>query len=109
MPRTASDITPMLQALRRALGALYGHRLDRLVLYGSYARGEATEDSDVDVVVVLKGPVDTWEELDRMAAPAYRVELDFGKLLTLYPVSRERFRSAETPLFLNVRREGIEL
>lgn len=51
------DIQPLLTDLRAALEELYGDRLVRLVLYGSQARGDAHDESDVDVLVVLEGPV----------------------------------------------------
>lgn len=49
--RTRADIEPLLRALRTALEELYGDRLAKLILYGSFARGEAWEGSDVDVMV----------------------------------------------------------
>jgi predicted nucleotidyltransferase len=39
---------PTLRRLRRALDALYGDRIERVVLFGSRARGDAGEDSDYD-------------------------------------------------------------
>lgn len=109
MMEATTDLTELLQTLRRALEELYGERLHQVILYGSHARGEASEDSDVDVMVVLKGPVDLWQEIDRMNDPAYRVQLAFGKLISLYPVAIERYQSADIPLLRNIRREGIEL
>ena len=57
-------IQPLLADLRAALHALYGDRLTRLVLYGSHARGEAHDESDV--LVVLDGPVQPGREIRRM-------------------------------------------
>ena len=44
---------PILRRLRAALDELYGERIERVVLFGSRARGEAGEDSDYDVAVFL--------------------------------------------------------
>ena len=54
---------PILQQFRVALTELYGDRIERVVLYGSRARGD---DSDYDIALFLKGPTDTWEERDRI-------------------------------------------
>ncbi len=62
-PTVEPQIKNILRELREALEALYGPRLKWLVLYGSHARGEATDDSDIDVMVVLDGKVSTWEEI----------------------------------------------
>ncbi len=102
-----TDLTELLQTLRRVLEELYGERLHQVMLYGSHARGEASEDSDVDVMVVLKGPVDLWQEIDRMNDPAYRVQLAFGKLISLYPVAMNRYRDSALPVLVNAREEGI--
>src|SRR4051794_34501184 len=69
-PALATD--PILKRFRTALDEIYGDRLERVVLFGSKARGDAGEDSDYDIAVFLKdlkeGDLDTrWRELDRLA------------------------------------------
>ena len=56
-------LAPVLQQLRAGLEAQYGDRLDRVLLYGSQARGDAGPESDVDVLVVLAGEVDPVAEI----------------------------------------------
>ena len=62
----ASD--PILKRFRAALDALYGDRIERVVLFGSRARGDTREDSDYDVAVFLKGLADRWQEVAHRAA-----------------------------------------
>ncbi len=65
-----SVINPILQSFRAALTEMYGDRLQRVVLYGSQARGDAQPDSDYDVAVFLSGmngASDGWAELHRLA------------------------------------------
>ena len=57
----------VLLQFRDALSALYGDRIERVVLFGSRARGEARSDSDYDVAVFLKALDDRWGEADRIA------------------------------------------
>jgi len=66
---------PVLRRVRAALDALYGDRIERAVLFGSQARGDANEDSDYDVAVFLRDLTDRWGELDRIAE-LQRVILD---------------------------------
>ena len=58
---------PILKRFRAALGDIYGTRLERVVLFGSRARGDAREDSDYDIAVFLKDLGSLSSELDRLA------------------------------------------
>ncbi len=53
-PLTADQLRALSQDVKQALTELYGERLDRVILYGSYARGDFHNESDVDFLVVLK-------------------------------------------------------
>ena len=50
-------LQPILTRLKKELTDLYGDRLQHLTLFGSQARGDAEPGSDIDVLVVLKSPV----------------------------------------------------
>ena len=65
MPTAAID-DPILKRFRAALDELYGDRLERVVLFGSRARGDAREDADYEVAVFLKSLADRWQEVDRI-------------------------------------------
>ena len=60
---------PVLRRFRKALDTMYGHRLDRVVLFGSRARGDTRPDSDYDVAVFLRDMADRFAEMDRLADP----------------------------------------
>ena len=103
-----SELTPLFHELYTALQALYGDRLERLMLYGSHARGQARPDSDVDVLVVLKGEVDLpGLEIDRMMDTLYELNLKHDVFISAVPVSSAAYHRAESPLLMNVHREGI--
>jgi predicted nucleotidyltransferase len=86
---------------------LYGDRLRQVILYGSWARDEATEESDIDVAVVLADEVRPGTEIDRMIDIITDINLEYGVLLSVYPVSEEGYRTVNSPLLMNIRREGI--
>ena len=87
--------------------SLYGNRLKRVVVYGSRARNQATWDSDIDMAVVLAGEVVPGEEIDRMIDIITDLNLEYRVLLSVYPVSEEDYLHRESPLLINIRREGI--
>ncbi len=104
-----AELAPLLHDLRARLDALYGERLARLILFGSHARGEAREDSDVDVLVVLRGAVDHLQEIERMGEARFAGLTEHGRSVALIPVSEEGYRHHASPLLVNARAEGVLL
>ena len=105
----APHIESLLRDLRTRLEVLYGDRLHAVVLYGSYARGEESPESDVDVMVVLEDEVDPWREIRRMSELGLEVELEYEEMVTLYPVSQEDAERQSHSVLTNAQREGISV
>lgn len=103
----SAEVTDILADLRRRFQQRYGERLVALVLYGSQARGDADAGSDVDVLVVLEGPVDPGLEVARTEFDVADVSLGHDAAVVCFFVSREQFERERSPLLINVRREGI--
>ena len=106
-----SVVHPVLQMFRAALDAMYGERIERVVLYGSQARGDARPDSDYDVAVFLNGmndPSDRWAELDRLAALRVKFLDETGAFFDAKPYPATAYRE-QSPLMHEIRREGIDL
>lgn len=104
-----ATISHMLEETKQELANLYGDRLVKVILYGSYARGEATEESDVDVMVVLRGEVEAFAEAKRTTELGIRLLERYHELVSFLPVSEEEYRQEYNPLMMNVRSEGIAL
>jgi len=103
------EIKPILEELKREFEAIYGDRLVKMILFGSQARGDADDGSDVDVLVVLRGPVNDWEEGDRTSEATARVCLRHDVLVERFFVSDEEYAAAPVSLLRNVQREGVAL
>lgn len=99
----------LLPQLRHYLHQLYGKRLVDVVLFGSYARGDAAPGSDIDVLVVLQGPVRPGEEITRVGDFTATLSLEHNAVISCTFASAERFHNENSPLFLNVRREGVRI
>ena len=100
-------IKQILQVFKQKLETLYDERLASLVLYGSFARHEDTEGSDVDVLVVLKGAISQAEEILRMGQIKTDLLLTYGELISVVPASQHDFLHRDSPLLQNIRCEGI--
>ena len=101
-----ADWRKALDSFARDLRAVYGPRLDRVVLYGSRARGDAQSTSDVDTLVILDHCQDVQQELERINPLAGRILLNYGVVISALPVGREDFERGSQPLLVNARREG---
>ncbi len=101
------NVKTILTELRRRFEALYGERLARLVLFGSQARGDADQGSDIDVLVVLRGPVSSGEEIARAGETTAALSLHYDVVISCTFVSADRYSTEQSPLLMNVRREGM--
>lgn len=98
----------VLTRFRAALVDLYGDRLERAVLYGSRARGDAQPDSDYDVAVFLTDMPDRWRELDRLADLSTGILYDLGECVHAMPYSADAYNE-RTPLMHEIRSHGLDL
>jgi uncharacterized protein len=105
---TAIVDDPILKRLRGALEDLYGNRIERVVLFGSRARGDAGEDSDYDVAVFLRDLTDRWRELDRLADLRTDFLADADVFIDAKPYPAGAYRD-RTTLMREIRREGVDL
>jgi len=102
----ASD--PVLARFRKALGEMYGNRLERVVLFGSRARGDAHEDSDYDIAVFLRDMDDQIAESYRLADLSTDIIYETGEFIHAMPYRAGSYNE-RTPLMLGVRTDGIDL
>jgi hypothetical protein len=103
-------LRPPLEAFAARLRARFGDRLRELRLFGSYARGEADEDSDIDVLVLVDGLTDPeWRTVFDDLAP---VLIETGLPIAPLAMSTQRLeslRQAERLLASDLDQEGIPL
>lgn len=97
----------LLRALRGALERAHGRRLAGLVLYGSEARGESAPDSDIDVLVLLAGPVEYLQDLRTSIRAVYPLVLESERPIHPKPVAAEEYESSDFPLYRRARAEGV--
>jgi uncharacterized protein len=98
---------PILIRFRAELDRLYGERLERVVLFGSRARGDASRDSDYDVAIFLKDMSDRWREFARLADIETDILSETGAFISGVPFRAGAYRE-RTPLMHEIRRDGID-
>jgi predicted nucleotidyltransferase len=99
---------PVLARFRTAVVAAYGSSLERVVLYGSRARGEARSDSDYDVAVFLRGMADRAAEMNRLADISTDILYESGECIHAMPFPASAYND-RTPLMHEIRVDGVDL
>jgi predicted nucleotidyltransferase len=99
---------PILTCFRAALAEVYGDRLERVVLYGSRARGDHRPDSDYDIAVFIRDLKSFYEESARLATITTDILDDTGAVIsaTPFPAGAHRER---TGFMHELRRDGVDL
>lgn len=102
------DIKSVSRAVQKALADLYGNRLEAVMLYGSYARGDFHDESDIDFLVVLRDEtVNAYEEVFAMGPVIFPIQLRFGICISTHAISLRKFRESDFSFVENVRRDGV--
>jgi predicted nucleotidyltransferase len=99
---------PVLKRFRAAAAEVYGDRLERVVLYGSRARGDHQPDSDCDIAVFIKNPGTLTEELDKLASLTTAILLDTGAVISAKPFYAGAYQ-ARTAFMHDLRKDGLDL
>jgi predicted nucleotidyltransferase len=97
----------ILEEVKDALQKLYKDNLVEIILYGSYARNDFNENSDVDLLVVLNKLDSAGKEIDNIVDAIYDINLKYNTLISVVPISNDDYRSINSPLLLNIRKEGV--
>lgn len=97
----------ILQRAKTVLREAFPSRLRQVILYGSQARDEAASDSDIDLLVLLAGPIDLAADLRACIHALYPLVLETGRPIDVLPVDEQAFRAQEFSLYRTVAAEGV--
>ena len=83
----------------------------KIILYGSFARGDNRKDSDMDIIILLEKDQVSREDEKKVKYPLYDIEFDSGQVISPLVLSRKDWetRHKVTPFYQNVISEGVML
>jgi predicted nucleotidyltransferase len=102
-------IKPILQRLKDSLQQLYGERLIDVILFGSYAKQTAHQDSDIDVLIVLAEEFNLDLEMARTSHLIANFCLEYNILISRLFMSQTYYQTHKSALMKNIHQEGIKL
>ena len=106
------DLSCLLERYKEAVSQILGERLKRIILYGSYARGDFKQDSDMDIMILLDvSELELKAYSRRLSYMTYDFNLDND--LDIKPIvkNEDHFRKWITnyPFYANIHKEGVIL
>ncbi|MEE0686140.1 MAG: nucleotidyltransferase domain-containing protein [Lachnospiraceae bacterium] len=105
-------VSNLLFGFTRQLKSMLGNNLSKVIVYGSYARGDYCENSDVDVMVLVKlSESEIKKILPEIYDMAYDIELENDIHISVVIKNEEQFEywSDTLPFYRNVNKEGVEI
>ncbi len=103
------QIKTIITKTQQSLKKNYGEQLDKIVLFGSQARGDATPESDIDILIVLKNSFNYSQESERISILIADLCLEYNVLISCAFTTDEQFRHYNNAFFRNIRQEGLAI
>lgn len=100
-------VREILLKYRQGLAAALGNDLVRVILYGSQARDNAHDGSDIDVLCVMRGPFDYGKVIEETSELTAALSLQYDVVLSRAFVTEHEYNERQLPFFMNIRKEGI--
>ncbi len=101
------DINMPVSSLRKYLRSEYGDRLRGIYLFGSHGRGQAAEDSDIDIAVVLDEVESRFQERQRCSKAVSDISLEYNVVIQLIFIDEHDFEAEQLSLIRNIKNEGM--
>lgn len=100
-------IRSLLEKIKKQLIRTYGDGIKQIIVYGSYARGEETKDSDIDILVVIDDNLNPMEVEESIDGILFKILLEEEELCSVIAIPEKTFKNYRSPFLLNVKEEGV--
>lgn len=104
-------LTPdMISDLIQGLQKIFGSIIEQIILYGSVARNEETEESDIDIAIILTNEMDDIKK-ERMLVWSSNMDLQYDRVFSIIDIHKEKMEQWGNviPFYRNIQKEGIVL
>ena len=102
-------IKQLVNRVKDHLVERYGEKIRKVILYGSLVRGEATRDSDIDILVLVDESLNPFEVRKSLSDLLFDILLEEGELVSAIILPEHFFENHNYPFMLNVKKEGVRV
>ncbi|MCD8378975.1 MAG: nucleotidyltransferase domain-containing protein [Lachnospiraceae bacterium] len=107
---TQNELDTILGEMTKSYRSTYGNKISKIVLYGSYARGDYRDDSDIDIAAIVKGPRrELQDDLKKVWDVSHDLGLEYGIMVspTVIPLDEFEEWKDDLPYYRNIEQEGV--
>ncbi|MGQ9632006.1 MAG: nucleotidyltransferase family protein [bacterium] len=107
--RNINEIKELIAKIKKHLIARYNDSIKKVIVYGSFARGDATEDSDIDLAIVIADDLDSGKVEEEPEDLLFSILLDERELVSALVIPESMFKNYRSPVILSTKEEGISV
>ncbi|MDH5186611.1 MAG: nucleotidyltransferase domain-containing protein [candidate division WOR-3 bacterium] len=100
-------IRQLVNQIKEQLVKMYEDKIKQVILYGSYVRGEANKDSDIDILVLVDESLNPFEVRKSLSDLLFDILLEKGELISVIAVPERFYENYNSPFIINVKKEGV--
>jgi len=100
-------VKQLVNQIKKHLIKEYGEKIKQVIIYGSHVRGEATKDSDIDILVVIDDSLNPFDVRKSLSDIIFDILLEKEELISVIAVPETIFKNYKSPFILNVKEEGM--
>lgn len=107
--RSINELGSVLRRIKAQLTNAYGDRIERVVVYGSFARGEADEESDMDIAVIAADELDPNSVENSRDSLLFQILPEKSELITVSVIPESKYNTYNSPLIRNIKKDGVSV
>lgn len=107
MQKLKMPVKEITDCIKKFLKKEFGDNIKSVILYGSYSRNEESNDSDIDLLIVVSDEVSVYSVRKKLGDIIFDIILEKSQLVEAMVVNESFFNNKNSPFLYNVKHEGI--
>jgi predicted nucleotidyltransferase len=103
------DVQPILDQIKAYLQQRFGDSIESILLYGSYARGSAKPESDIDLLVLVRNSLNPSEVRQSLSEILYDILLEHNELVSVIVLPKSLYEASDSMFLHHVRQEAVPI